>query len=629
MSSQNNDYATKPVPFTQVSITDSFWQPRIHTAATVTVPYDFQQCEDTGRIANFDKAAGKLPGAHEGIFYNDSDVFKVVEGAAYALLVTPDPALESYVDSLIAKFAAAQEADGYLYTARTIHPEDPDERCGATRWSNLGVNHELYNVGHMYEAAVAWYEATGKRNFLEVALKNAELIDSVFGEGKLHDVPGHQQIELGLARLYRCTGDEKYLRLAKFFLDERGQANDRELYGAYCQDHLPATQQREAVGHAVRAGYQYAAMTDIAALCQADDYAAAVKALWDDMVSKKMSLTGGVGARHEGEAFGDAYELPNLTAYNETCAAQASIYWNQRMFLLTGESKYMDVLERTLYNGFLAGVGMDGRSFFYVNPLACDGEFRFNREAHMTRRPWYGTACCPTNVVRLLPALAGYVYAQRDEQLYVNLYAASKFQLQLAGGTIGIEQRTQYPWDGTICIDITAEQASNFTLKLRIPGYALGKPVPSELYTSLDEATAAAQLLVDGEASPLQMEAGYATIARRWQGRTQITLRLPMPARRMVAHPAVENLRGKVALERGPLVYALESADNPGRVLELALADESHIIAEERADLLGGITTLRGQAQDAQRQPVAFTAIPYYAWGHRGDGQMTTWLKRV
>lgn len=629
MSNPIQDYPIQPIPFTQVAITESFWQPRIHTAATVTVPYDFQQCEDTGRIANFDKAAGLLPGAHEGIFYNDSDVFKVVEGAAYALQVAPDAALEHYVDSLIDKFAAAQEADGYLYTARTIHPNDPDKHCGITRWSNLAVNHELYNVGHMYEAAVAWYEATGKRNFLEVALKNADLINAVFGEGKRRDVPGHQQIELGLARLYRCTGDAKYLRLAKFFLDERGQANDRELYGPYCQDHLPVTEQREAVGHAVRAGYQYAAMADIAALCQADDYAAAALALWDNVVGKKMSLTGGVGARHEGEAYGDAYELPNLTAYNETCAAQANIYWNQRLFLLTGESKYVDVLERTLYNGFLAGLGMDGRSFYYVNPLVCNGEYRFNRESHMTRRPWYGTACCPTNVVRLLPALAGYVYAQRADQLYVNLYAAGSAQLKLAGSEIGIEQRTRYPWDGEITIEVSVSEPTNFTLKLRIPGFALGQPVPSDLYTSLGGESVAAQLIVAGEETPLQLEAGYATLARRWQGKTRVTLRLPMTARRMIAHEAVAELRDQVALERGPLVYALESADNPGRVLELALADDSPLQAEHRADLLGGITTLRGQALDAAGQPVNFTAIPYYAWGHRGDGQMTTWLKRV
>ena len=625
----HHDYPIKPLPFTQAQIDDSFWQPRIETAATVTVPYDFEKCEDSGRIANFDKAAGKLPGAHQGIFYDDSDVFKAVEGAAYAMQVAPDPALQAYVDALIAKFAAAQEDDGYLYTARTIDPAKAPEPCGPERWSNLRVNHELYNVGHMYEAAVAWLEATGHDNFLQVALKNADLIDSVFGEGRLRDVPGHQQIELGLVRLYRATGEEKYLRLAKFFLDERGQANGREVYGHYCQDHLPATEQREAVGHSVRAGYQYAAMADIAALTDDADYAAAVKALWDNVVGKKLSLTGGVGARHEGEAFGDDYELPNLTAYNETCAAQAMIYWYQRLFLLTGESKYIDALERTLYNGFLAGVGMDGRSFFYVNPLACDGVYRFNREDAMTRQPWYSTACCPTNVVRLLPALSGYLYAQRDDTLYVNLYAAGRAQVQVAEADIMIVQRTDYPWDGKIDIDVTVDRPVDLSLKLRAPDWAAGKPLASNLYRYLNPAPGELSLSVDGECRSLHVDSGYFTVAGRWQGATRISLNLPMPIRRAIAHSAVDELRGMVALERGPLVYALESADNAAPVLDLSLADDSPISSEHDEGLLGGMTRLRGQALDSAQNPVDFNAIPYYAWGHRGDGQMTVWLKRA
>ena len=519
-----HDYPFRPLPFTQAQIDDSFWQPRIHTAATVTVPYDFEQCEQTGRIANFDKAAGALPGAHEGIYYDDSDVFKVVEGAAYALRVAPDSQLQSYVDGLIAKFAAAQEDDGYLYTARTIDPANAPAPCGPERWSNLRANHELYNVGHMYEAAVAWWEATGNDNFLRVARKNADLIDRVFGVGKRRDVPGHQQIELGLTRLYRASGEARYLRLAKFFLDERGRANGREIYGPYCQDHLPVTEQREAVGHAVRAGYQYAAMADIAALYGDADYARAAQALWQDVVGKKLSLTGGVGARHEGEAYGDGYELPNLTAYNETCAAQSLIYWSQRLFLLTGESKYIDVLERTLYNGFLSGVGMDGRSFFYVNPLACDGVYQFNRHEHMTRQPWYGTACCPTNVVRLLPALAGYVYATRADALYVNLYASGRAQLDLAGRQITLQQSTDYPWHGEIHIDVTVAQPADFALKLRIPSSALGQPLASDLYAYLDPTASAVDLSVAGGSAPLDMQAGYATIRRRWRGRTRVTL---------------------------------------------------------------------------------------------------------
>ena len=628
MSETRADYPIRPLPFTQARIDDSFWQPRIDTAARVTVPYDFQKCEETGRIANFDKAAGAMPGAHEGIYYNDSDVFKVVEGAAYALQVAPDAELQSYVDSLIAKFAAAQEDDGYLYTARTIDPANAPEACGPERWSNLYVNHELYNVGHMYEAAVAWLEATGNDNFLQVARKSADLIDRVFGEGKLRDVPGHQQIELGLVRLYRATGEAKYLRLAKFFLDERGQANGREVYGHYCQDHLPVTQQREAVGHAVRAGYQYAAMADIAALYGDADYAAACEALWENVVGKKLSLTGGVGARHEGEAFGDDYELPNLTAYNETCAAQSTIYWNQRLFLLTGDSKYIDALERTLYNGFLSGVGMDGRSFFYVNPLACDGDYRFNREIALTRQPWYQTACCPTNVVRLLPALSGYVYATRGDALYVNLYASGRAQLNLAGADITLEQQTNYPWSGAIAIDVTVAQPTDFTLKLRIPSWARGKPLPSDLYSYLDSSAESVELAVDGESLPLDLDSGYATVARRWASTTRVALQLPMPIRRALAHPAVADLRGQVALERGPLVYALESADNTA-VLDLALADDSALDNEHRGDLLGGVTVMRGQALDNRGIPVDIQAIPYYAWGYRGEGKMTVWLKRA
>ena len=628
MTDSISDYPIQALPFTRARIQDGFWTPRIDTAIKVTIPYDFEKCEETGRIDNFAKAAGLMEGPHQGIYYDDSDVFKVVQAAAYALQIAPNRELETYLDELIAKFAAAQEEDGYLYTARTIDPANAPEACGPERWSNLFVNHELYNVGHMYEAAVAYFEATGKGTFLDVALKNAALIDSVFGEGKRRDVPGHQEIEIGLVALYRATGDERYLRLSKFFLDERGQANGRQIYGLYCQDHLPATEQREAVGHAVRAGYMYAAMTDIAALTGDSAYAAAVKALWGNAVGKKLALTGGIGARHEGEAFGDDYELPNLTAYNETCAAQASILWNQRMFLLTGESKYIDILERTLYNGFLSGVGMDGRSFFYVNPLACDGEYRFNRATAMTRQPWYQTSCCPTNVVRLLPSLSGYVYAQRKNEVFVNLYIAGGACLRLETCDIRIEQATDYPWGGSITLDVTVSQPTTFALKLRIPSFARGQPVPSDLYRFLDSAEAAAKVSVNEDELPPRIEDGYAVIERRWEGKSRVQLQLPMAVRRVIAHEAVDDLRGKVALERGPLVYALESADNPASVLDLTLEDDSRLTGKPQGDLLGGLTTIQGAALDASGVARAFTAIPYYAWGHRGDGQMTVWLNR-
>ena len=630
MNDSYSDYPIQALPFTSVRIQDKFWKKRIDAAVDITIPYDFEKCEETGRIDNFAKAGGLMSGAHQGIYYDDSDVFKVVQGAAYALQIAPNPQLEAYLDALIDKFAAAQEDDGYLYTARTIDPANAPEACGRERWSNLAVNHELYNVGHMYEAAAAHFAATGKRNFLDIALKNADLIDSVFGADKLRDAPGHQEIEIGLVALYRATGEDRYLRLAKFFLDERGQANGREIYGQYCQDHLPVTEQREAVGHAVRAAYMYAAMTDIAALTGDAAYATAVMALWENIVGKKLALTGGIGARHDGEAFGDDYELPNLTAYNETCAAQASILWNQRMFLLTGESRYIDALERTLYNGFLSGVGMDGRSFYYVNPLACDGEYPFNRGRAMSRQPWYQTSCCPTNVVRLLPSLGGYCYARRDREIFVNLYATSQARLQLDDCDIQIDQETDYPWDGAIALEIAVSQPASFALHLRIPSFVQGLPLPSDLYRYLDTDSEPPALVVDGETLPLAVnEVGYARVERRWEGRTRVELELPLDLRRVVAHDAVADLRGKVALERGPLVYALESADNDSPVLELTLDDASCLRAEDQPNLLGGITTVGGSALDCAGETVPFSAIPYYAWGHRGAGQMTVWLNRA
>ncbi|MCY4072079.1 MAG: glycoside hydrolase family 127 protein [Chloroflexi bacterium] len=632
MSDEIRDYPITPVPFDSVKIQDKFWKPRIDTAVNVTIPYDFEKCQETGRIDNFAKAGGLMEGPHQGIFYDDSDVFKVVEGAAYALQIAPNPTLESYVDDLIDKFAAAQEDDGYLYTARTIDPVNIDHRCGAQRWSNLAVNHELYNVGHMYEAAVAYFEATGKRKFLDVALKNADLIDSVFGRDKLRDVPGHQEIEIGLVRLYRVTGELRYLKLARFFLNERGRAHGRALYGPICQDHMPVTEQSEAVGHAVRAGYLYAGMTDMAALTGDTAYASAVSALWENVVGKKLALTGGIGARHEGEAFGDNYELPNLTAYNETCAAQSNILWNHRLFLLTGEAKYVDVLERTLYNGFLSGVGMDGTSFYYVNPLACDGEYPFNRERAMSRQPWYQTSCCPTNVVRLLPSLSGYIYALRDQALYVNLYVGDEAAIRLEGGEISITQTTDYPWGGAVAFDIAVSKPSAFALKLRIPSFAqsspYGKPLPSDLYRYLDGSADAPSLSIDGEDVPVEVQAGYATVYRHWEGTTRVRLSLPMPIRTVVAHPAVDELKDKVALERGPLVYALEAADNDASLLDLALDDSGQLRAEHSPHLLGGVTSVQGNALDPLGNAVKFTAIPYYAWGHRGDGQMTVWLNR-
>jgi DUF1680 family protein len=618
-----SDYPFTPIPFTDVTFTDNFWAPRLQINRSVTLPFNFRKCEETGRIDNFAKAAGWMEGKHEGIFFNDSDVFKVVEGAAYTLALAPDPALDSYLDDLIAKFAGAQEADGYLYTARTIDPTAVTaEREGLTRWSNLRVNHELYNVGHMYEAAVAHYQATGKRTLLDIALKNADLIDSVFGPGKRRDVPGHQEIEIGLAKLYRVTGDERYLRLAKFFLDERGHANGRQLYTnygnpGYMQDHLPVIEQTEAVGHSVRAVYMYTGMADVAALTGDTSYIAAIDRLWENVVGRKLYLTGGIGARHTGEAFGDDYELPNAEAYTETCATIANVLWNQRMFLLHGDARYIDVLELSLYNGFLSGVGLSGDEFFYTNPLASDGKTAVNR-GRIGRQPWFDCSCCPTNDVRFIPSLPGYVYATHEDSLYVNLFVAGQGTVAIGGQSVRLRQETNYPWEGKVRLRIDPEQRGEFTLRVRIPGWATNGLVPSDLYYFLDTNNTAPALKINEETITPTMEKGYALLHRVWQPGDVVALILPLPMRRVGCHEAVEGNRGRVALMRGPLVYCVEGVDNGGSVADLGLADDAPLTVEHRPELLNGVTVIRGEG---------ITAIPYYAWSHRGIGEMAVWMK--
>jgi uncharacterized protein len=618
-------YPFKPIPFTDVNVQDAFWSKRLETNRKVTIPYDFQKCEETGRIDNFDRAAGKMPGTLEGVFpFNDSDVFKIIEGAAYSLQVHPDPELEIYIDGIIEKIAAAQEEDGYIYTARTIDPDHPHEWGGTERWSNLFMSHELYNLGHMYEAAVAYYQSTGKREFLDVSIKSADLIAEVFGPNALRDVPGHQEVELGLVKLYNVTGNEKYLQLAKFFLDERGHAHGRELQKAadnigYMQDHIPVIEQREAVGHSVRATYMYSSMADVAALTGDQDYIHAIRHIWENVMQKKLALTGGIGARHQGEAFGDNYELPNATSYNETCAAIGSIFWNYRLFLLDGLAKYYDVLERTLYNGFLSGIALEGNKFFYVNPLEADGTYRFNRDDSITRQPWFECSCCPTNVVRLLPSLPGYIYATQGSRLFVNLYIGSQTTLNIGGSAAEVIQETNYPWDGKIKLTINPDQPAPFKLSLRIPGWVRGQPVPSDLYRYLDDTANEVTLRVNGETFAADEVDGYIHIDRIWQLNDVVELEIPMSIRRVIAHSQVDDCQEKVALERGPIVYAAEGIDNGGKALDIVLPDDQRLTAGHRADLLGGIMVITGEG---------FMAIPYYAWSHRGMSEMAVWLSR-
>ncbi|MCD4730609.1 MAG: glycoside hydrolase family 127 protein, partial [Bacteroidales bacterium] len=631
-----NDYPVKPVPFTNVQFTDNFWLPRLDTNRIVTIPYDFKKCEETGRIDNF-AIAGKLKkGSFVGIRYNDSDVYKVIEGASYSLSIYPDAELEKYLDNLIEKIAAAQEDDGYLYTCRTINPDSLPPHTGDTRWSQLKDSHELYNIGHMYEAAVAYYKATGKKSLLNVAIKSADLINKVFGpeESQLHEVPGHQEIEIGLVKLYRVTGNEKYLNLAKYFLDQRGNSESRKLYvyGAnnsnivYTQDHKPVIQQFEAIGHAVRAVYMYSAMTDIAAITGDKDYKNAINKLWQNVVTKKIYITGGIGAKQAGEAFGNNYFLPNLSAYNETCAAVANMLWNQRLFLLNDDAKYIDVMERTLYNGFLSGISIHGDEFFYPNPLESDGSHK--------RKPWFNCSCCPTNVVRFLPSLPGYVYAHKKNELFINLFISNKAEINMNFGDIKVSQSTNYPWQGDVKININPEQKTNFTVSIRIPGW-LNKPLPGDLYSFISNIDNKLIIKVNNEAVKYDIVNAYAKINRNWKKDDIIELNFPMPVRKVIANNKVAENHGKFSLEKGPIVYCAEWLDNESRVRNLLLNKNDSFTVEFKDDLIDGVDVIKGNAKALSisekdntiiKKEQNFTAIPYYAWAHRGSGEMIVWL---
>jgi DUF1680 family protein len=623
-------YAITAVPFTNVTLTDDFWAGRIETNRTVTIPFGFKKCEEEGRIRNFARAGGLLDGQYEGKMpFDDTDVYKIIEGASYSLAVHPDEELEKYVDGIIEKIAAAQEEDGYLCTWKTINPDKTPAWWvkPGPRWHNLGASHELYNSGHMYEAAYAHYKATGKTNFLNVALKNADLICETFGPGKKLDVPGHQVIEMGLMKLYRATGKQKYLDMAKFFLDQRGNAQGHELYGSYSQDHRPVVEQDEAVGHAVRAVYMYSAMADIAGIMNDSSYLRAVEKIWENVVSKKLYITGGIGARHKGESFGDNYELPNLRAYNETCAAIGNIYWNHRMFLLSGDAKYIDVLERVLYNGMISGVSLTGDSFFYPNCLESNGKYKFNMGA-LTRQPWFDCSCCPTNVIRFIPSVPGYIYASRDDSLYVNLFIAGRANIKMNKTNVEISQETIYPWDGKVTIKVEPRVSTRFTVNVRIPGWALGKPVPSDLYRYLNENQEKVTLKLNGEPIDINMKNGFAVIEQKWSKGETIELNLPMPIRRVIAHEEVMDDLNKVALVRGPVVYCAEGVDNEKKVLDMVIPDDTEFQAEYQKNLLGGVTVITGDVSDETGGKRELLAIPYYAWSHRGPGEMAVWLSR-
>ncbi len=632
------DYPVQPVPFTDVRLSDGFWAPKIETNRTATIPAAFEQCELTGRVDNFIRAATALRGEPlantkpPGYPFDDTDLYKVIEGASYALAVHPDPKLDAYVDSLIAKITAAQEKDGYLYTTRTINPAAPHPWAGTERWQLEKVDsHELYDMGHLFESATAHYWATGKRTFLNVAIKAADLLVATFGPGKKAIWPGHEITEMGLVRMYRATDNVQYLNLAKFLLDVRGPDGDKGAGRTYNQSQVPPIEQTEAVGHAVRAAYMYSGMADVAALTGDTSYLKAVDAIWNDVVNKKLYITGGIGASGSGEAFGGPYVLPNMTAYCETCAAVGNDFWNERLFLLHADAKYVDVMERTLYNGLISGVSLDGKTFFYPNPLESKGQH--------ARQAWFGVACCPGNITRFMASVPGYVYAKQGQTIFVNLYAGGSADVTLDNGRkVTLTQATQYPWDGAVKLTVAPAARGAFTLNVRIPGWARNEPVPGDLYRYADASSPAPTIKVNGQAIAMNVVKGYVSIARTWQAGDVVDLNLPMPVRRVVANDQVEADRGRVAIQRGPIVYAAEWPDNPdGHVRNLVMADATSLTSAFRPTLLGGVSVVQGTATslayDAAGKVISktqpFVAIPYYAWANRGRGEMLVWIPRT
>lgn len=674
---QAGGYPITPVPFTSVKVeNNSFWGQRLEASRKVTIPLAFSKCESEGRYTNFSNAAERMKDSTKffkvhgrGFSFDDTDPYKTIEGASYILQTYPDEELKLYVDSVLGVIASAQEPDGYLYTARTQNPEEPHHWAGPTRWSKVeDLSHEFYNLGHMAESAVAHYQATGERTFLDIATRYADCIIREVGDkpGQACVVPGHQIAEMALCRLYLATGERKYLDQAKFFLDYRGKTSFRH---EYSQSHKPVVEQDEAVGHAVRAAYMYAGMADVAALTGDSAYIKAIDAIWDNIVSKKLYITGGIGATNHGEAFGPNYYLPNMSAYCETCAAIGNVYVNHRLFLLHGDSKYYDVLERTLYNGLLSGVSLDGGKFFYPNPLESAGQHE--------RQAWFGCACCPSNICRFIPSLPGYVYAVKDRDVYVNLFLSNSSTLSVDGKKVGITQTTDYPYSDSIRIKIDENRCGEFTLKVRIPGWVDSTPVPSDLYAYTRKGRLEYSIMVqgtedehmrttfiknaetikesyesvspDGKTRAYFTPDGYYNITRKWEKDDEVTICFEMRPRVVLAHENVEADRGLVAIERGPLVYCAEWADNdfdiknvvitPEAKFTLGERDLSTFIPEERKAQLSTwasqhITTLSTEAQlvtsDAKGTPqyetVNLTLTPYYTWAHRGRGDMKVWL---
>jgi Uncharacterized protein conserved in bacteria len=624
---QSGGYPITPVPFTSVKVTDSFWGQRLKASREVTIPLAFKKCEETGRYENFVKAAHPSESNKvEGFSFDDTDVYKTIEGASYSMQTFPNKKLAKYIDSVLVIVAAAQEPDGYLYTSRTTNPKHPHEWAGSKRWEKEeDLSHELYNLGHMIEGAIAHYQATGKRNFLDIAIKYADCAERSIGDkpGQVTVVPGHQIAEMALAKLYVVTGQKKYINLAKFLLDKRGYTEKKE---EYSQAHKPVLQQDEAVGHAVRAAYMYSGMADVAALTGDKGYIDAIDKIWDNIVNKKLYITGGIGATGNGEAFGENYELPNMSAYCETCAAIGNVYLNYRLFLLHGEAKYYDVLERTLYNGLISGVSLDGGGFFYPNPLESIGQHQ--------RQPWFGCACCPSNICRFIPSIPGYIYAVHNNDVYVNLFMANSSDLKVNGKNVTLKQSTSYPWNGDIKLEVSPKGKQNFAMKIRVPGWVQGSVVPGNLYSYTDKKTLGYKVKVNGKVVDSNIEKGYFTIPRAWKKGDVVEIHFDMEVRTVKANQLVEADRGKISVERGPLVYCAEWPDNDFSIQSVIMNKKPVFTVEKKSDLLYGIDMIQTDAQTLNyddkgkliAKDVKLNLIPYYAWAHRGSGDMAVWL---
>ena len=648
-------YPISQVPFTSVKVTEgTFWGQRLEASRNVTIPLAFSKCEETHRYDNFSRASehiktGKVFTIDQNAYsFDDTDPYKTLEGASYLMQTYPNAtykgkSLDAYCDSVIAVIASGQEPDGYLNTFRTMNPDHPHNWEGPKRWSRVeDLSHELYNLGHMCEAAVAHYVATGKKNFLNIAIKYADCVVREIGNqpGQACVVPGHQIAEMGLAKLYLATGNKKYLDQAKFFLDQRGKDNpawdhsrrgiyDKEGYfhsiSEYSQSHKPVLEQDEAVGHAVRAGYMYAGMADIAALTGDKSYIDAIDRIWENIVGKKYYITGGVGATSSGEAFGKNYELPNMSAYCETCAAIAQVYLNYRLFLLHGESKYYDALERSLYNGVISGISIDGGKFFYPNPLQSMGQHQ--------RQPWFGCACCPSNAARFIPSLPQYMYAVKDKSLYINLFNGNTMTTKVGGKSVTIEQVTNYPWDGDITINIK-KGSGKYAINIRIPGWVKGEVVPSNLYTFVDGKRLGYTIKVNGKEVTGDLKNGYFVINRSWKNGDKISVNFDMEPRIVRANGNVEADKGRISVERGPIVYCAEWPDNTCDVLSVLVNQDPQFVLGNKDIMNTNVLTLTTDAQTLnfdtngklQAKDERLVMIPYYAWAHRGNGKMSVWL---